>query len=94
MTYEAPLEKHPVNIREVVLGEGEKARKIGGENTFPFHSFEGSLPNLQGLALEVLDMQPQNWAPWVLEPFKDVASDPVDWAKKMCRGIWRGNPVS
>ncbi|MBW1703796.1 MAG: acetyl-CoA decarbonylase/synthase complex subunit delta [Deltaproteobacteria bacterium] len=82
MTYEAPLEKHPVNIREVVLGEGEKARKIGGENTFPFHSFEGFLPNPPGLALEVLDMQPQNWAPWVLEPFKDVASDPVDWAKK------------
>jgi acetyl-CoA decarbonylase/synthase, CODH/ACS complex subunit delta len=82
MTYEAPLEKHPVNIREVVLGEGEKAQKIGGENTFPFHFFEGSLPNPPGLALEVLDMQPENWATWALDPFKDVSSDPVEWARK------------
>jgi acetyl-CoA decarbonylase/synthase, CODH/ACS complex subunit delta len=82
MTYEAPLEKHTVNIREVVLGEGEKAQKIGGENTFPFHFFEGSLPNSPGLALEILDMQPENWATWALDPFKDVVSDPVEWARK------------
>ena len=37
MKYEAPLEKYSVNIREAVLGQGEKAIKIGGENTFPFH---------------------------------------------------------
>lgn len=82
MTYEAPLEKHPVNIREVVLGEGEKALTIGGENTFPFHFFEGSLPNSPGLALEVPDMKPENWAPWAIEPFQDVVSDPVEWARK------------
>jgi len=39
MKYEAPLEKYPVNIRESVLGKGEKAIKIGGENTFPFLLF-------------------------------------------------------
>jgi len=82
MAYEAPLEKHPVNIREVVLGEGEKIKKIGGENTFPFHVFEGSLPNPPGLALEFLDMQPENWPTWVIEPFQDVVSDPLEWARK------------
>ena len=82
MTYEAPLEKHPVDIREVVLGEGEKVLKIGGENTFPFHFFEGSLPNPPGLALEVLDMHPENWATWAFDPFKDVSSDLVQWARK------------
>lgn len=82
MTYEAPLEKHSVNIREVVLGDGEKAKKIGGENTFPFHFFEGTLPNPPGLALEFLDMQPEKWTAWSLEPFRDVASDPLKWAGK------------
>ncbi len=82
MKYEPPLEKISVNIRETVLGQGEKAVKIGGENTFPFHSFEGSLPNPPGFALEILDTPPVNWSPWALEPVKDVVSDPVDWAKK------------
>lgn len=82
MTYEAPLEKYSVNIREVVLGQGEKARKIGGENTFPFHYFEGDLPNPPGLAMEILDMQPENWTKWTLEPFQDVLSDPLEWAGK------------
>lgn len=82
MTFQEPLEKYPVNIREVVLGLGEKAQKIGGENTFPFHFFEGSIPNPPGLALEFLDMQPDNWATWALDPFKDVVSDPVEWARK------------
>ena len=32
MNYEPPLEKISVNIRETVLGQGQKAVKIGGEN--------------------------------------------------------------
>lgn len=82
MKYKLPLEKISVNIRETVLGQGEKAVKIGGENTFPFHSFEGSLPNPPGFALEILDTSPINWSPWALEPVEDVVSDPVNWAKK------------
>ncbi len=82
MKYEPILEKISVNIRETVLGQGKKAVKIGGENTFPFHSFEGSLPNPPGFALEILDTSPINWSPWALEPVEDVVSDPVNWAKK------------
>lgn len=82
MTFELPLEKYSVNIRETALGQGKSAKRIGGENTLPFHSFEGLLPNLPGLALELLDMEPENWAPAILEPFSDVISEPADWAKK------------
>ena len=82
MTYAAPLETHPVKIRQVVLGAGERAVRIGGEDTFPFHFFEGSLPNSPGLALEVLDMSPENWAPWVTEPFQGVLDRPAEWARK------------
>ena len=82
MKYEPPLETFSEKIRETVLGQGERAVKIGGENTFPFHSFEGSLPNSPGLCLEILDIQPDNWAPALLEPIQDVLSDPTEWAKR------------
>ncbi len=82
MTFELPLEKYSVSIRETALGQGKNGKRIGGENTLPFHSFEGLLPNSPGLAMEILDMEPENWAPAILEPFSDVISDPADWAKK------------
>jgi acetyl-CoA decarbonylase/synthase complex subunit delta len=82
MKYDPPLERYTVSIREVSWGQGDRARKIGGENTLPFHYFEGSLPNAPAMALEILDVEPGNWASAVLEPFQDVVADPVNWAKK------------
>ena len=83
MEFKAPVESYSGNVREVTIGKGVKALKIGGENVLPFHSFdEGSVPNPPRFALEVLDMEPEGWAGSVLEPYKDVVSDPVKWAKK------------
>jgi acetyl-CoA decarbonylase/synthase complex subunit delta len=82
MKYEAPLENYNGNIREAVLGQGEKAVRIGGENTLPFHFFEGSIPDPPGLALEVLDIEPENWVQTLLDPFHEVVSEPVKWAKR------------
>ncbi|NLI80601.1 MAG: acetyl-CoA decarbonylase/synthase complex subunit delta [Deltaproteobacteria bacterium] len=82
MSYEPPLEKYTVSIREVAWGPAAKLKKIGGENTLPFHYFEGALPNPAGLAMEILDVRPESWSPIVLEPFEDVVSDPVRWARK------------
>jgi acetyl-CoA decarbonylase/synthase complex subunit delta len=83
MQYKAPVETYTGTVREITIGKGAKALKIGGENALPFHSFdEGSIPNPPRFALEVYDMAPQGWAEWVVQPFKDVISDPVKWAKK------------
>jgi acetyl-CoA decarbonylase/synthase complex subunit delta len=83
MEYKAPVESYSGVVREVTIGKGEKAVKLGGENILPFHFFdEGSAPNLPSLALEVLDSEPTGWAEWLLEPVKDVISDPLKWAKK------------
>ena len=83
MVYRAPVDSYSGKIREITIGTGSKAIKIGGENILPFHFFdEGSLPNPPKFALEVCDMKPEGWAQWVLEPYKDVVSDPVKWAKK------------
>jgi len=83
MEFKAPVESHSGSVREVTIGKGAKALKIGGENKLAYSFFdEGSIPNPPRFALEVLDMEPEGWAEWALEPVKDVASDPVKWAKK------------
>ena len=82
MEYKAPVETYSNKVAEVVLGKGDMAVKIGGENVLPFHFFEGKTENQPRIALEICDSEPQNWAEWVVEPYKDVISDPVAWAKK------------
>jgi len=83
MEYKAPVDSYTGKVREVTIGHGAKALKIGGENALPFHFFdEGSAPNPPRFALQVFDSKPEGWAKWVLEPFQDVIDDPVKWAKK------------
>ena len=83
MEYRAPVESYSGKVREVTIGKGAKALKIGGENALPFHFFdEGSIPNPPRFALQVFDSKPEGWSKWVLEPFQDVIADPVKWAKK------------
>jgi acetyl-CoA decarbonylase/synthase complex subunit delta len=83
MEYKTPMEAYTGVVREVIIGKGKKSLKIGGENILPFHFFDqGSNPNPAKFALEVLDMKPEDWPEHLVEPFQDVISDPVRWAKK------------
>ncbi|HCC69414.1 MAG TPA: acetyl-CoA decarbonylase/synthase complex subunit delta [Nitrospiraceae bacterium] len=82
MEYRAPVETYAGKVREVVIGKGNKAMKIGAESVLPFHFFEGSIENPPRVALEVWDMKPKDWAEGVLEPYQNVVSDPVKWAQK------------
>ena len=83
MEYKAPVEAYTGVVREVTIGKGNKSLKIGGENILPLHFFDqGSNPNPTKFALEVLDMEPQDWAEHLTQPFKDVIADPVKWAKR------------
>lgn len=87
MEYKAPVEAYTGVVREVTIGKGNKILKIGGENMLPFHSFDqGSNPNPAKFALEILDMKPEDWPEHAIEPYRDVISDPVSWAKK-CQGL-------
>ena len=87
MEYKAPVEAYAGVVREITIGKGKKSLKIGGENVLPLHFFDqGSNPNPPKFALEVLDMNPQDWPKHAVEPLQDVISDPVRWAKK-CQGF-------
>ena len=82
MQYKAPLETYTGRIKEVIIGRGARAVKIGGENILPLHYFEGAAVNRTVIALEVDDNLAAGWAGWVVEPFKDVVSDPIKWARR------------
>jgi acetyl-CoA decarbonylase/synthase complex subunit delta len=83
MEYKEPIEAYTGVVREITIGKGKKSLKIGGENMLPLHFFDqGSNPNPVKFALEVLDMKPDDWPEHLVEPFQDVISEPIKWAKK------------
>jgi acetyl-CoA decarbonylase/synthase complex subunit delta len=79
---ELPKQSYSGQIKTVTLGTGEKAVSVGGETCYPFYTFEGSVPNLPKIAMEVYDTQPEGWTPAALEPFAGVTHDPLAWAQK------------
>ncbi|WP_457755958.1 acetyl-CoA decarbonylase/synthase complex subunit delta [Thermodesulfatator indicus] len=69
-------------IKEVTIGEGDKKIAFGGTNVLPFHLFEGEMKNPPRVAMEVLDVKPEDWPESIAKYFEDVFADPGDWAKK------------
>jgi len=82
MAFEIPKTLYSGKIREIKLGEGSEAVTVGGETSYPFYLFEGEMPNLPKIAMEVYDSPPEEWPEAALEPFVGVTDDPVAWAKK------------
>ena len=82
MAFDIPKIDYTGKIKEITLGTGGKAVKVGGSNSYPFYLFEGQMPNPPRIAMEVFDFNPDDWADAAVEPFKDVMGDPVAWAKK------------
>ncbi len=82
MNFQIPKNSYTGRIKEVTLGKGDKAVTVGGETSYPFHLFEGEMPHLPKIAMEVYDSAPEEWPEAALEPFAGVTDDPVAWAKK------------
>lgn len=82
MGLEIYKESYTGAIKEITLGKGDKAITVGGEACYPFYNFEGDMPHKPVVAMEVWDMEPDEWPDAALSHFKDVLSDPVAWAKK------------
>ncbi|SHJ62238.1 acetyl-CoA decarbonylase/synthase complex subunit delta [Tepidibacter formicigenes] len=81
MAFKMSVQKYAGKISEVEIGAGEKAIKLGGENVMPFYSFDGDVGNSPKIGVEILDVYPENWVEPLKNLYKDVANNPVDWAK-------------
>jgi acetyl-CoA decarbonylase/synthase complex subunit delta len=83
LAFDIPKQPYSGKIGETVIGTGNGAVKLGGEDSYPFHLFEGEMPNRPKIAMEVWDYDPSDeWPAAAIEPFKDVISSPDAWAKK------------
>ncbi len=82
MSFEIPKITYSGKIREVTLGTADKGVTVGGESSYPFHLFEGDMPRLPRIAMEIYDTPPDDWPEAALSPFSGVTDDPVAWAKK------------
>ena len=69
-------------IRQTVLGDEASGIKVGGENTLPFHLFEGSMANSPKIAFDVLDVKPDEWPDSLARHYQDVLDNPLAWAQK------------
>ena len=76
------FEPYKGEIKEIAIGSAEKAVKVGGEKTLPFHAFEGKEGTPVRFALEVYDVPPEGWSQHLISCYADVISDPVAWANK------------
>jgi len=81
MAFDLPTETAKGKVREVELGVGDKALKVGGENVLPFHLWEGEMPHKPIVAAEVSD-EVGELIPALEKALGDVKDDPVAWAKK------------
>jgi len=82
MTFEVPKVSYTGKIREIPLGREGNTIIVGGESCYPFHLFEGEMPNPPKIAMEVYDSEPEDWPDTALEPFADVIKEPAAWARK------------
>lgn len=82
MGFELTKESYAGGIKAITIGKGDKALTIGGETCYPFYQFEGSMPAKPVIAMEIWDIEPQEWPAAATAPFKDVLGDPAAWAQK------------
>ena len=82
MGFELTKESYAGGIKAITIGKGDNALTIGGETCYPFYQFEGAMPAKPIIAMEIWDMEPQEWPAAAIAPFKDVIADPAAWAQK------------
>ena len=60
MPFNRKPQKFSASIKEVEIGTGEKAIKIGGASVFPFYTFDGNAGNAPKIGVEISDMGLEN----------------------------------
>ncbi len=81
MALAIPKETYSGKIYTVQIGTGSKAVTIGGANALPFLSFEGTFPHKPAVALEIMDIAPDDWPETLKKAVGGASANPVQWAK-------------
>jgi acetyl-CoA decarbonylase/synthase complex subunit delta len=94
MPFETPVEKWASTVNVVTIGatsaEGGTRTSVvtvGGDTSLPFLHFEGKSPHRPAIAMEVLDVAPEQWPAPMAEAVGDISSEPAVWARK-CVEEW------
>ena len=82
-----PFKKNPQiftsSISETVIGTGDSAITLGGENVFPLYSFDAEIKNAPVVGIEISDKGPDKNIPGIATFFEGCESL-ADVAKKAC----------
>ncbi len=76
-------QKFGASIKEVVIGTGEKAIALGGENVFPLYSFDEPIKNPPKVGIEFSDLGPDRSLPGIVA-FYEGAQSIADVARRAC----------
>jgi len=63
MPFNSKPQKFNASIKEVEIGCGDNATKLGGESVFPFYTFDGPINNAPKVGVEITDMRLANATP-------------------------------
>ena len=55
MGFKRVPQKFSASIKEVTIGTGEKAIKLGGENVMPLYTFDAEIANAPKVGVEISD---------------------------------------
>lgn len=83
MSFKPVKQNFNSQIREVTIGTGEKALTLGGEQVFPFYSFDGEIKNPPCAGAEISDKGPDRNIPGIAS-FYAGAESIEDIAERAC----------
>ncbi len=81
MPFKKPVQKFNASINAVELGVGDKKIVIGGENVYPFYTFDAPIENAPKVGLEISDLGYADQVPGISGFYADCATI-ADMAKK------------
>jgi acetyl-CoA decarbonylase/synthase complex subunit delta len=82
MPFNAKSGKFKASIKEVEIGTGAKAIKLGGENVLPFYTFDGPIANAPKIGVEISDLGLEGEGSDGVKEFYAGCETVVDMAKK------------
>ncbi|MDR1949568.1 MAG: acetyl-CoA decarbonylase/synthase complex subunit delta [Spirochaetaceae bacterium] len=84
MPFKGNPQKFNASIKEVLIGTGDGAMTLGGENVLPFYIFDGPLKNPPKVGVEISDLGPDTTIPGIAS-FYAGAEGPAEAAGRACQ---------